>query len=174
MSTGRTISKWFTTYSDDVHNFLVYYTGLHDVEDLVQEVFIKALRGIEKFNYDAEPKTWLFSIARNVAKDEFRKKQSKSAKDVHLDQNVIQLPDKNTPEAVIQSKESKQELYDAIQQLKESYRDVVLLRGIQQLSIKETASILNWSESKVKTTYHRALQALKGEGGLRYDEGQFS
>jgi RNA polymerase sigma-70 factor, ECF subfamily len=161
MSAGRTISEWFSTYSDDVNNFLVYYTGMYDVEDLVQEVFLKALKGINNFKGDAEPKTWLFSIARNVAKDEFRKRKIKTSKDVHLSGNVLEIKDEHSPEKIAQWKETNKELYQAIQSLKGNYRDVVILRGIQQLSIKETSTILQWSESKVKTTYYRALQILR-------------
>jgi RNA polymerase sigma-70 factor, ECF subfamily len=169
MSTGRTISNWFASYSNDVNNFLVYYTGMRDVEDLVQEVFIKAIKGLDRFKGDAEPKTWLFSIARNVAKDEFRKRKAKMSKDTQLVDAIFEINDEDTPESIAQSNEIKKELYKAIQSLKDNYREVLILRGIEQLSIKETAVILNWSEGKVRTTYHRALKVLKSEGGLLHE-----
>lgn len=48
-SDQQTISDWFYLYSQDIYNFLVYYTGTRDVEDLVQDVFIKAGRGLVSF-----------------------------------------------------------------------------------------------------------------------------
>lgn len=78
----ETISEWFYLYSNDVYNFLVYYTCTTDVEDLVQEVFIKAGRGLHSYKNQASPKTWLFTIARNTAIDEARKKRQRLAKTV--------------------------------------------------------------------------------------------
>lgn len=67
-------------------------------------------------------------------------------------------------------KERKLHLHQVISNLKQHYRDVVILRGIEELSIKETASVLNWSESKVKVTFHRALKALKPKVKEAYHE----
>lgn len=49
----------------------------------------------------------------------------------------------------------------ALLTLKPDYRNVVILRGLKEFSIKETAEVLNWKESKVKTDYHRAIKLLK-------------
>ena len=75
MSNKQVISKWFYLYSDDIYQFLFYRLSSkhHDVEDLVQEVFIRALRNLDRFKGEASPKTWLYSIAKNVAIDAIRK-----------------------------------------------------------------------------------------------------
>ncbi|WP_326929582.1 RNA polymerase sigma factor [Bacillus sp. m3-13] len=57
----------------------------------------------------------------------------------------------------------KELVHDAISKLKPSYRAVVILRGINEFSIKETSDILKCSESKVKVDYHRALKILKNK-----------
>ena len=62
---------------------------------------------------------------------------------------------------ILQINENNRLLYQAIQSLKANYRDVIILRGIKELSVSETASILNWNENKVRTTYHRALKSLQ-------------
>lgn len=63
--------------------------------------------------------------------------------------------------------ENNRLLYQAVQSLKANYRDVIILRGIKELSVSETASILNWTENKVRINYHRALKILqKSEGGF--------
>ena len=69
------------------------------------------------------------------------------------------------PETVLELNERQKELCRAIQSLKSNYRDVIVLRGIKDLSIQETATILTWSENKVRITYHRALKALQKERG---------
>ncbi|MED4163148.1 RNA polymerase sigma factor [Halalkalibacterium halodurans] len=160
MTEKEIITEWFNDYSDDVFNFLIYFTGSVDVEDLVQEVFVKALRNLDSFQGESEPKTWLFSIARNAAIDQMRKwKKEKIKREKVLRQPKQEAP--NTPETLYQLNESKKELYVAIQSLKQNYREVLILRGIKEFSVQETAVILNWSENKVKVTFHRALKAFE-------------
>ncbi|WP_417899890.1 RNA polymerase sigma factor [Bacillus haimaensis] len=65
------------------------------------------------------------------------------------------------PENIAQLGEREEELYRALQAIKRSYRDVIILRKIKELTIKETAEVLNWSENKVKVTLFRGLEALK-------------
>jgi RNA polymerase sigma-70 factor (ECF subfamily) len=79
MSKSR-ISDWFYQYSNDVYQFLIYYLGSVDVEDMVQEVFIRAIKNEQSFQESSTPKTWLFSIARNLAIDEIRRKQEEESK----------------------------------------------------------------------------------------------
>lgn len=59
--------------------------------------------------------------------------------------------------------EAVQELYYAINKLKLNYREIIILRKIQFLSIEETSIVLGWSESKVKSTLQRAIEALRKE-----------
>ncbi|MDF2789957.1 MAG: polymerase sigma factor [Neobacillus sp.] len=159
------ISEWFSLYNKDIYHFLVYYIGSSDVEDLVQEVFIRAIKGFDTYQKKSSPKTWLFSIARHLAIDELRKRKRLGMKQKtwFWDQQM----DKETPEKILQLNENNKLLYQAIQSLKANYRDVVILRGIKELSVSETASVLNWNENKVRTTYHRALKTLqKNIGGF--------
>ncbi|UCZ54421.1 RNA polymerase sigma factor [Bacillus shivajii] len=160
MSKEQIISDWFYQYSDDIYHFLLYRIGSPDVEDVVQEVFIRAMKGLDSFEGNAQPKTWLFTIARNTAIDEIRKKSRNKWKDYLTFESKHEPADNETPADLIQLNEDNQELYRAIQTLKSNYRDVVILRGIKDLSVKETSEVLNWSESKVRSTYHRAKNML--------------
>ncbi len=65
MPTYSKISQWFYDYNHDIYHFLLYYVGSGDIEDLVQEVFIRAIRGLDSYRGASNPKTWLLSIARN-------------------------------------------------------------------------------------------------------------
>lgn len=158
------ISDWFYDYSQDVFNFLVYYTGTTDVEDLVQEVFIKAGRGLASYQNQGSPKTWLFSIARNLAIDKTRKKDTvfnRSAEPLH--DTTMSQQTGASPEQILIDHEDKQDLYRLINQQKKKFRDVLILRGIQGLTVRETAEILGCRETAVRTNYHRAIQALQSE-----------
>ncbi|MGG1660933.1 RNA polymerase sigma factor [Brevibacillus sp. NRS-1366] len=159
MDKNDIIEQWFLRYSDDIYKFLVYYTGNKDVDDLVQDVFLKALRSLDSFEGRSQPKTWLLTIARHTAIDHGRKKRLRSW-----------LPDKwlthlqseeKTPEEILHLHEEQQSLYQAMQHVKPAYREVLILRGIKGLSPKETAEILHWSENKVNVTLHRAMKAVR-------------
>src|SRR5699024_9511088 len=68
-----------------------------------------------------------------------------------------------SPEEQQLTLESKLELHRAITELKQTYRDVVVLRGMEELSVAETADILKWSETKVHVTCHRAVKDVKNK-----------
>jgi len=74
-----------------------------------------------------------------------------------------------TPEETLLNKEELAHLYETIYLLKSSYRDVIFCKGIFELSTKETAEVLQWSPSKVDTTYARAKSKL---GDLLESEGK--
>lgn len=156
------ISDWFHQYSNDLYQFLIYYLGSSDVEDLVQETFVRAIKNMDSFEDKSSPRTWLFSIARYIAIDEIRRKQRMKIKNlIFMGNQESQVSE--TPESFLNLNETKKDLYKAIQQLKGNYRDVIILRGIKELSVEETAEILNWKVEKVRLTFHRAIKALQKE-----------
>lgn len=154
------ISEWFYQYNKDVYHFLFYYVGSGDIDDLVQEVFIRAIKGFDTYQSKSSVKTWLFSIARNVGIDEIRKRKRNRIKNV-FSFTVYEPKEEKTPDIMLQLNENNRNLYKVIHSLKSNYRDVIILRAIKDLSVSETADILNWNENKVRITYHRALKALK-------------
>jgi RNA polymerase sigma-70 factor, ECF subfamily len=156
------IREWFYKYSDEIYNFLLYYTRQSDVDDIIQEVFIKLIHNIDSFRAEANPKTWLYKIARNAAIDVARKNQRVIRKQKRYE-NMQDAKEALSPEDIMELKESERELVQKINKLKENYRDVLLIKGMKDFSVAETAQILNWSENKVRVTYHRALHALKKE-----------
>lgn len=169
MSDKQVISKLFFEYSDDIYQFLHFRLNARqqDIEDLVQEVFIRALKGLSHFKGNASPKTWLFSIARNVAIDEGRKQTRERWKWFLSFQDSHQAPFRTqlTPEEILSDKEEQRNLITAIRSLKESYKDVLIMRSIKDLSIQETAEVLGWSENKVRSTHHRTKAALQQKLG---------
>jgi RNA polymerase sigma-70 factor (ECF subfamily) len=143
-------------YSDDVYRFLVHFTGSKDVEDLVQETFIRAMRGLHSYRAESSPKTWLLRIARNLAIDANRRK--KKAKYVSDDILLSRPSSEKTPHEFLEISETTRLVLDLLQQVNPKYRDVLLLRGIHDLSSAEVARILGWPQSRVNVTYHRAIQ----------------
>ncbi|MGV3463992.1 MAG: RNA polymerase sigma factor [Heyndrickxia sp.] len=159
MDKEHIIEDLFRKYNSYIYHFLVYYTQSMDVEDLVQECFLKALKGIHQFEGKADPKTWLVSIARHIAIDHHRRKQ----KLPHVPDNILQLIPSNQLhlEEYLIRKEEIQQIYKAINEMKRKDREVLILRGIMELSVTETAEVLGWTKHKVNLTLHRALKKLQ-------------
>jgi RNA polymerase sigma-70 factor, ECF subfamily len=159
MKKEERIKQWFTLYHNDIYNFLIYYLGTKDVEDMVQEAFVKGFKYIDQFEQRADPKTWLISIARNIAIDHIRKTKRQYAL-VNQLKSIFSEKSKLPHDWVLED-ERKKELYEAITELKASYRDVVILRGILDFTPEETSHILKWKIDKVNLTYYRSVQSLK-------------
>ncbi|MCM3617082.1 RNA polymerase sigma factor [Sutcliffiella horikoshii] len=169
MSNKQVISKWFYLYSDDIYQFLFYRLSSkhHDVEDLVQEVFIRALRNLDRFKGEASPKTWLYSIAKNVAIDAIRKSKRDKWKWLLLieSEKVPENVTMETPEELYFISEEQKDLLNAIRSLKEAYQEVLIMRVIKELTVQETSAALGWTENKVRSTLHRARLALQAKLG---------
>ncbi|MFT4416208.1 RNA polymerase sigma factor [Fredinandcohnia humi] len=153
----------------DVYRFLICFSGnQNDAEDMTQEVFIRVLNNLSNFNKGNNLKTWIFSIAKHVAIDHYRKKRFTSIFKEGFFRQLESL--EKGPNELIEQNESKKFVRDAIFKLKPNYRAVVILRGINEFSIKETSEILQCSESKVKVDYHRALKDLKKKLKIKEEE----
>lgn len=155
------VEAWYHLYSEALVTYIYMMTRDYDqAEDLVHETFINAFRSYASFKGEAQVKTWLFSIAHNVTMDYLRKQ-----KPLRLIEKVINnRPDSKPPPAdVLQIKEDVQEVYTALGRLKPSYREVIILRKVKGFSIRETSTILDWSENQVKVTLHRAMPKLHEE-----------
>ena len=164
------LASWYDAYGETIVTYiLLMVRDYQQAEDLTQETFMKAYRNKQSFSHKSSIKTWLFSIAHNTTIDYLRKK--------HPLQHFLGLTTKEMdhqplPEQVVTLSIQNEELYRAIQQLKHTYRQVILLRKLKEFSTQETAEILKWSESKVKMTLKRALSELKSElikGGYDYE-----
>lgn len=155
------LAEWFDKYGESVFTYiLLMVRDYHQAEDLTQETFLKAHRHQHQFKQKSSVKTWLFTIAHNVTRDHMRKKHPLQ----HcLGFTMQEIDSKPIPEQMILMNFQNEQLYRAIQQLKPSYRNVIILRKLKEFSTKETAQILNWSESKVKMTLKRALDKLEND-----------
>lgn len=164
---NRLIEEWFEQYEKDVTSYLVHYMGTMDVEDFVQETFLRALRKTTTYKASAHPKTWLISIARNLVMDQYRRSKvwnkirqvllREQSYSVDMDQRII-------------LNEEYRYLYKAIHRLSPSQREVIILRGIMEMSSKEASVVMKRSENNVNVMYHRSLKQLKSLLEMEGDE----
>ncbi|WP_280771320.1 RNA polymerase sigma factor SigX [Salipaludibacillus daqingensis] len=159
--------RLYNTYHHQLFQYLFYLVRSREVaEELVQEVYIKVLDSFNTFEGRSSEKTWLYSVAKHVAIDwirkQTRKKRKAEGKEYEWSEKEFQVEDKNPlPEEIVIQKEEVQQVYKMLEKCSEDQQQVVLLRYVQSLSISETADVLGWTESKVKTTQHRAIKSLK-------------
>ncbi len=155
----------YRQYHQDIYQFLFYMVrNKEHAEDLVQEVYIRVLKSYDRFEKRSSEKTWLFSIAKNVAIDFFRKQKGWKQRLLEkFDWSTQQVKDESHPipdEIAIQNEKLKS-VYECLNHCTYDQRAVIILRYFHDLSIAETAEALDWTESKVKTTQHRALGILR-------------
>jgi RNA polymerase sigma-70 factor, ECF subfamily len=153
-----TIEEWFLKYETDITNFLSYYIGTTDIEDLVQDTFVIALNKLSLYKGKSQPKTWLISIARNIVIDRYRKRK------VWEKIKYFLVPDhvsSNQLEETSMKNFENIQLYKAVNQLPNHFKEIIILRGILELSSKETSCILNCSSNKANVLFHRALKKLR-------------
>ncbi len=148
-----------------------------DAEDILQETFIKAYRHLEKFDGRSSLSTWLYRIATNEALMFLRRqKPDMISVDETLDTGEGELEPlkivdwSSLPEDELMSAEAQVYLDKAVEKLSPSLRVVFVLRDIQSLSTRETAEVLNISETAVKTRLSRARLQLREELTSYYGE----
>ncbi len=159
-------NRLYNDYHNDVFKFLIYLLRDRDqAEDLMHEVYVRVLKAYSGFEGKSSEKTWLFSIAKNVAIDHFRKNtvRRKHAFD-RFDWEKSELIATGTlPEESTIMNEEMSELLSALDKCTGDQKMVIHMRFIHDLSIFESAEILGWTEGKVKTTQHRAINALRNK-----------
>lgn len=139
-------------------------------DDCVQDAFINAFRHISKFKGDSALKTWLHRIVVNTALMRLRKKKRLNEQSIDELQPEYDAAEHRvapasqhlaTPTEILESADRRTQVLEAISQLPESYRIVLLLRDIEELSTTEVAGRLQLSEANVKVRLHRGRSALK-------------
>lgn len=147
-----------------------------DAEDVLQESYIKALRALPNFEGRSTLSTWLYRIAVNEALMLLRKRRVnlvsvEDETDEDDEQPGMVLTDwVGLPEDELLSAESRQRLEAAVETLPETLRIVFMLRDIEGLSIRETAELLDLTETAVKTRLLRARLKLRNQLSIYFGE----
>jgi len=140
-----------------------------DAEEAAQEAFLKAFRNLGKFRGDSKFSTWLVSITLNEARSRLRSKK-KTMKMESLDEppegeghvSPALLRDwREIPSQILERQEVRQLLQQAITDLPLIYREVFLLRDVEELSVNESAEALGITVGSVKVRLHRARIMLQ-------------
>lgn len=152
-----------------------------DAEDVAQEAMLKALANIRQFRAEARFSTWLIQITVNEALMRRRRERNAIMEgiDDHRDEEGEYTPRdfadwREIPSEALERKEVRQKLAQALATLDRKYREVFVLRDMEQLNIQETAEALGISIASVKTRLLRARLMLRDLLAAGWEQGWFS
>jgi len=163
---------WDRTYAM-VHQLL---RNQQDAEEVTQDAFIRAHRGLANFRGDSAFSTWLYQIATNLARNRYwywwRRKRDKT---VSFDQPVgegsdtplseVFASEAETPGDITVTQEFVDRIAEGMQRISAKHREILILRNVKNLSYEEISTILNISVGTVKSRIARARESLRSKLG---------
>ncbi|MEP0842741.1 MAG: sigma-70 family RNA polymerase sigma factor [Phycisphaerae bacterium] len=161
-----------SAYSDRLYGFFYRLTGSrHDAEDLLQEVFIRVVRTIGRYEHAGRFDGWLFRIAANLLRDRVRRSRRGKPSDDHTGERVgpepaeslANRPDpaQDDPASALQRAEATDRLQRAIDRLPPAEREVIMLRHFSQLPFREIAEMMDTPLGTALARAHRGLARLR-------------
>jgi RNA polymerase sigma-70 factor, ECF subfamily len=155
-------------YQHRLLRYLLFLTGKREIaEDLFQETWMRVLLRGAQYNGKARFDTWLFTIARNLVIDLSRKRVMASLDEMgegKEDDRPFEVAMSGpSPLEQFQSRENCAEVGEVLLKLEPSYREVLVLRFYEELSLEEIATVTRAPLSTVKSRLYRGLAALKPE-----------
>lgn len=170
----------FDHFVEHFRSKVFHYTWLmcgqrEDAEEVAQDTLLKVFESFDQLREPERVRPWVFRIAKNACLMKRRKSIFAPDRELSLDEFMpskshadgdakIEIADwSSLPDEQVLQTEMKEVLEGAIADLSESYRSVILLRDMEELSTQEVAQILDLSEDAVKTRLHRARLALRAK-----------
>ena len=174
---AEAFDRLYRDHVDRIYRFAQRLCGqVEDAQDLVQDTFLNAYRGLDQFRGDAQVSTWLYRIAARACLRLRRKRKGEPDRELSLEEFIptsegefrLQIPtDGLTPEEALENKELRRALHQAIQKLPNKYRVVLVLRDMEGLTAKEVGVIMGLNERAVKSRLHRARLFVRRELSAR-------
>lgn len=147
-------------YRDNVYRLAYRMCGnAYDADEAAQEAFVAAWRALPNFRGDAKFSTWLYRLTTNAAIDVMRREKRHQTMG---DGEMIDLADDaDSPQETVERTEQQEAVQKALATLSEEYREVLLLRYMEELDYAEIAEVLQLPSGTVKSRINRAKAALK-------------
>jgi RNA polymerase sigma-70 factor (ECF subfamily) len=143
-----------------------------EAEDLAQEVFVQVFKAIDQFRGDSKLSTWIFRIAVNLCKNRIkylarRKTDTQEELGERLERSAftsargVSVGEIGRPDELVEGMQLERIVKAAIEQVEPDFREVLILRDVEDLSYEEIGAITGLAEGTVKSRIHRARAQLK-------------
>jgi RNA polymerase sigma-70 factor (ECF subfamily) len=156
-----------TRYRERIHQFIFRYTKNHlDSEDLVQETFLRVFRSRNSYERIARFSTWLFTIAQNLIRNQYKRSQrmqmvSLTQTDDHDQEMTLDLPDTGVSvDEQLHLSMTMAHLQKSLDAIPSDFRDVLVMRDVQQLTYEEIMDITQLPMGTVKSRINRGRARL--------------
>ena len=159
--------QFYDLYVNDIHRFVYFKVGkAEDANDLTSTVFLKAWKHVLKNDLDEEKslRALVYKIARNTIIDHYRRA---SSGDVSLDQETEEgkkldiIDDTQHSDKNLELSLNIEKIKEALPRLKDEYRELIIMRFVNQLSFSEISHIIEKSKGNARVLTFRAIKALK-------------
>jgi RNA polymerase sigma-70 factor (ECF subfamily) len=149
----------YDCYINRVYRFLLLkVSNREEAEDMSQQVFMKAWEALPRFENEGVPfVSWLFRIARNLAIDFYRTKKNVVSLNEEIGNEVLE----DSPEDIFFNVQKKELVMNAIEDLTEEQKEVVVLRFVEGFSYSEMSKITQKNQAALRILQHRAVKKLK-------------
>ncbi|NLG66894.1 MAG: sigma-70 family RNA polymerase sigma factor [Actinobacteria bacterium] len=156
------VEALYRQHYDRVYRYVFYRLGSPTAaEDVSSQVFLAMVRGLPRFEWQGRPfVAWLYAIAQKQVAYHLRRHAR--ADSVDLNEALHLVADTAGPETGAEEREQRVALAQALRQLPDTQREVIILRYVLSLSLAETAAALERSEGAIKQLQLRALAGLRG------------
>jgi RNA polymerase sigma-70 factor (ECF subfamily) len=161
-------------YKDQLLNFVYRFVGNRtDAEDIVQETFLRVYRNKHMYKEIAKFSTWVYTIAGNLAKTELRRRKRHrifSVSNFVNEERDFDIPDRDhSPERKVDSNMQEKIIQKAIEKLPIKFKEVIILRDIQEFAYEEISQILNIPLGTVKSRVNRGRLKLQEDLKFLFD-----
>jgi RNA polymerase sigma-70 factor (ECF subfamily) len=156
--------KLYDQYLPKIYRFVrVKVSHREEAEDLTHQAFLNAWKNIHSYTPQGHSfGTWLYRIARNLVIDHYRKAKKG---DVSLDEGMLPIDlhpqDADSTEQFADIHVKQHVIFDAVRQLNEVEQDVIIMRFIEDMPVKEVAEVIEKTEGATKVIQHRAIKKIQ-------------
>lgn len=156
---GEAFAKIYDVFVTPIYKYVYFRVNSDDAEDLAELIFLKTWENIRQYRPGmGNFSSWIFRIAHNVVVDHYRAHRESS----ELSDNLQDMRIEADTTKRIHGRLTKELLYGALQELKDQYRQILVLKFINDFSNQEIARITGRSEAALRILQFRALKKLKG------------
>lgn len=150
----------YDTYAPKIYAYIYRHVrDPHRAEDLTSTVFLKMLESLDKNNFAKDKlQSWLYRIAHNVIIDDVRYQQRRPVQPLY---DTVSASPEEDPLHIVDERLEKEVIWNAIQQLTEDQKNVIILRFGEGLTAPQVAQILNKTEEAVRALQRRGLANLR-------------